>query len=521
MFRIRLPRFASLTALSLGAAVLLGGGCGGGGGGGGGDGCELPGSLTAIALEGGAAPDTGGGSYGFFVTNTKISVASGGWTVFQADVVTPGGSTAAVFVTPPTLPTRLVFRQGDAVPAPGSGTIDTFLRVWATEDGIVVAHVTIGGGGTNTFGILTARVDGAGDVVEKTGAIYDGATLPTASGAPASPGALLGIEADLTQVADDGRIFFVGHGATATGLFAVSRTGTGLVAAAQEGQDAVGFDPGETIGSNFQVVGIDEDGLLLGYVVEVVPSGAEAVYANNLSTVSLVASDGDTLAGVGGRTLEQPYVAGPLIVALSSGVGIFVWEGELSGADPNDVILLRQVSPSLGTLSVMAAGGQTAPGGGAGATFGSLSLLDSQIDAVAATLRAQVLGGVTTEIFYDLPGLGTFAELWRQGEDAPGAGPGDFTTSYPSLSVANQVDSDAQGSAAVTALLSDATSGVFWAIRGCGFFSVVKAGDPAPGGGTFDSFGAPSSLALVPGTLVFRSGILGSPGSASGLFRRQ
>jgi hypothetical protein len=304
-------------------------------------------------------------------------------------------------------------------------------------------------------------------------------------------------------------------------VFAVGRSGAGLVAAAQEGQDAVGFDPGEEIGSDWQALGIDEDGLLLGYAVNVLPSGAEAVYANNLSVVSLVASDGDTLSGVGGRTLEEPYDSGPLIVALSAGVGVFVWEGELSGADPNDVILLRQVSPApMGALTVLAAGGQTAPGAGAGATFGGLSLLDSEIDAVAATLRAQVLGGNTLEVFYDLPGVGTFLEVWREGEDAPGAGPGAFTTSYPSFSVEHHVESDVVGSVAFTALLSDATTALFWAIHQCGFFVVARQGDLIPGGGTYASFGAPSSVATAVGVVAFRAGVDGDPGTTSAILRR-
>jgi hypothetical protein len=513
----RASRRASSSVLSVAAAVLLGtGGCGGSGGGGGGGGCTIPGTLSVLAREGNAAPDTAGGVYGFFSTLTPISVAQGGWTAFTANVVS-GGSTAALFVAPPNQPVRRVYRQGEGVPAPGDGQIATFERIFVTADGIVVAVVTITGGTTN-FGILTARVDGSGDIVERTGAVYHGQALPAASGMPA-PGALIALDPDVA-VADDGRIFFVGQGATDSGVFAVSRLGTGLVAAAQEGQVAVGFGPGETLGSAWDALATDENGLLLGYSVNVVPSGNTALYANNLSVVSLVAKTGDSVPGVGGRTLLEAYDSGPLLVALNAGVGVFVWKSELTGGHPDDVILLRQVAPSLGALTSMAAGGQTAPGAGAGALLGNLTLLDSEIDSEAATVRAEIVGGNTLEVFYDLPSPGTFLEVWREGENAPGGGAGTFTTAYPSLVPDGQIESDVVGSVGVTAILSDATTGLYWAVRDCGFFLVAGQGDPFPGGGSFGSFGSTSTVATALGVIAFRSGIDGDA-STSAILRRR
>jgi hypothetical protein len=509
----------SVGLFLLGAlAASVAPGCGGGGGGGGGGGCQPPGTLAAIALEGDVAPDTGGGVYGFIPTNAPIAVAEGGFAAFVASFILPSGSTPGLFVSPPGFPTRLVYQVGEAVPGPGTGTIAAFDRIWVTPQGIVVALVVIASGGP-TFGVLTARVDGSGSVVEKSAAVYSGAALPAATAMP-PPGALLAIPPTLVEVSDTGMVFFVGQGAVASGVFRVDRFGGSFVAVAQEGQPAVGF-PLEFLGNGWQELGIDEDGLLVGYAVNVSPSGAEGVWANNLSTASLVGRDGDAPPGAGARTIVEAYAEGPLVVALLSGVGVFVWEARLSGIEPNDAVLLRQVSPSLGSMQTMAAGGQLAPGGGSLATLGELRVLDPQIDALAVTARAQVVGGVTTEIFYNLPAAGTFLEVWRQGDDAPGSGVGAFTTDYPSLSLAFNAEADVLGSTAVSAVLSDATTGVFWALQDCGFFRIAYQGDGAPGtAGTFGSFATPSTVVTANGGIAFRAGIDGVVGTSSGIFRR-
>jgi hypothetical protein len=507
-----------LLAAALGASTGCGGG---GGGGGGGDPCEPPGILAPIALEGRNAPDTGGGNYGFFQPNTQLAVARGGWIVFVSDIASLSGSVAGLFVAPPSSPVRLVWRQGQAVPAPGDGTIDQFQRIFVTPTGVVVAHVTIAGG-TDTFGILTARVDSAGDVVEKAGAVYSGDTLPAPAGEP-SHGALSLIVVQHLHVSDAGVSYFVAAGATGTGVFRVDRTGAAFTAVAQEGQPAVGFPPGELLGDEWQALGIDQDGLLVGYAVEVVPTGFEAVYANNLTDVRLVAAADDSVPGVGGRTLEEPYEEGPLIVALASGVGVLVWEGRLSGLEPNDVILHRRVSPALEPLTVMAAGGQIAPGAGSAATLDALRLLDPEVDALAAVLRASIVGGSTSEIFYSLPGPGTLLEMWRAGADAPGTGPGAFTTTYPSLAVPFRTDADVESSTALTAVLSDATTGLFWALRDCGFFLLARPGNSIPGvgGGSFGSFAGPSSVATASGIVAFHAQVTGVPGTVSGIFAQR
>jgi hypothetical protein len=512
-----LVRAALLAVLAL---VATSPGCGGGGGSGGGDPCQPPGSLAALALEGATAPDTGGGDYGFFVSQTKIHVAAGGWTVFVADVV-DAGSTQALFVAPPTSPVRLVFRQGESVPSPGDGTIASFTRVFVTPQGVVVALVAIAGG-TDTFGILTARVDGAGNVAEKDGAIYSGDTLPAAPGL-VSPGALTSIPAAHLAVSDPGVTFFVGFGSTGSGVYRVDRSGSPLVAVAQDGQVAPGFAAGRFLGTNWQAVGVDEDGVLAGFAVDVVPFGEEGVFAHNLSLTTLVAKTGDSPPSTGSRDLADPYDSGPLVVALQSGVGVFVWEGELEGADPNDVVLLRTMSPTEGPLQTMVAGGQSAPGGGGSATVGEIRVLDAEVDAFAVTVRAEILGGTTTEIFWNLPSAGTFVEIWRQGDNAPGGGAAQFTTVYPSLDVPSTVDADVGGSPAVSAVLSDASTAVFWALRSCGFFDIARQGGSVPGvgGGSFATFAVPTTVTTASGVIAFRAQIDGAPGTASGIFRRR
>jgi hypothetical protein len=512
-----LLRAALLVLLAAGAASP---GCGGGGGGGGDDPCQPPGSLEPIALEGATAPDTGGGDYGFFSSQTQIHVARGGWTAFVADVV-DGGSTQALFVAPPASPVRMVFRQGEGVPSPGDGTIASFQRVFVTPQGIVVALVTIAGG-ADTLGILTARVDGVGDVVEEDSAVYSGDTLPAAPGM-LSPGALTSIDADLLAVSDAGRTFFAGVGSTGSGIYRVERDGGSLVAVAQEGQAAVDMGPGRFLGSDWQALGIDQDGVLAGFAVDVTPFGEEGVFAHNLSVTALVAATGDSPPGVAGRDLDEPYDSGPLVVALEGGVGVFVWEGELSGPEPDDVVLLRTMTPSAQPLATMVAGGQSAPGGGGGATVGEVRILDAEVDAFAVTVRAQVVGGTTSEIFWNLPAAGSFVEIWRQGDNAPGGGADQFTTVYPSLDVPRTVDADVAGSPALSAVLSDATTAVFWAIRSCGFFDIARQGGSVPGvgGGSFATFAVPSTVTTASGVIAFRAQIDGAPGTTSGIFRRR
>jgi hypothetical protein len=516
--RIASVRLAALLlATTAGAAAP---GCGGGGGGGGP--CALPGTLLAVALEGATAPGTGGGTFGPIPATVDVAVANAGWSAFWADV-SAGTTSKGLFAAQPDGTVVLVFSVGEAVPAPGTGTISDFLRVFVTEGGVVVALVATTGG--TGGGFLSARVDGSGGVVEKDGVLFFGDTLP-ATPLHAAPGTWTAVDDEQIRVDDQGSLFFVGTGSTGgtppNGVWRVDRDGSDLIALALTGDAAGGFPGGSTYGLEFEGLSIDEDGVLIGYGVNVLPGGTGALYATNGTTSSLVAKDGDVAPGTGGLRTYEDVVSGVVAVNLSGlGVGFVFWQSDLSGGAPDDGIFFRQVAPSLGSQTAMAVSGDDAPGAGTSAVFSTLRLLEPQNDPPVLTMLADITSGDTGRVMYSIPAPGSFEEVLREGESPPGSvGGAEFTLLFPSLSVPRTHVTDDRGSPAVSAVLSDGSTGVWWAIRLCNLFAVAVEGDPAPGtAGTFAPFVAPSTVTTARGILVFRAAITGGA-NPSGLFRQ-
>lgn len=513
---------AVLSLALLGAVGVVAPGCGGGGGGGGPAECTVPGTLTALALQGAGTP--AGGTYGPFGPLMQVSATEGGWVAFVADVI--GGTTSkGLFVARPNGIVVLVYAKDETVPNTngGTGTINNFERIFMRPNGLVVAHVEISGGSVE--GILTARVDGAGAVVEKAGAIYVGRALPSGSSG-AAVGNLTAIDEDLTLVDDLGFIFFEGAGTGATplhGIWKVSADGT------QIGPAVVTGDPvmvGGTCGFNFDAIGTDSDGAILAFAVDVIGGPTEAIFATfGGGTFALAAKNGDSPPNTGGRTFDDVFNGRQLIVSFGGGAtaGFVTWQGDLTGSSPDSGVFTRQVVGggilALGSLQTIVSPGQSLVGLGAGALAAGVDMLLGPTDPARLTLDVDVAGGTTQEIFFSAPSAVVTTEIFRQGQTAPEGG--TFGTTYPSLLLDSSVSVDRAGSTVLSAVLQDASTGIYWAVHNCGFFLVAKEGQGAPGtgAGVFGPFSSPSVVTSGTNVVAFPATVIGGT-ALSGLFRQ-
>lgn len=508
---MRIVPSRALASLLVSAVACLGSACGGGSS----DATPtLPGTLTALALEGLPAPGTSGGTYGAFAAAAQISAADGGWTAFVATVV--GGDTPkALFVATPGGTVTRVFAVGDAVPAPGTGVIADFTRIFMRPGGIVATLVEITG--ASARGVLTADVSSVGAVSNLAAAFYIGETLqPGLAGGP--PGTLTAIDDARLEVSDLGDVFFLGTASGGgEGIWYRPRTGTD-VAVAVTGDPIQG---GDTVGFTFNGFAIDGSGAVVVFAAAVT-SGGEALIVRDGSTLFLVAKDGNAPPNVTGRTFADVFDDGTMVVT-NTGVAAFVaWTGTLTGSAPNRGIFLRQALPVLGAYQTIAAGQQgffPSSSSSQNGVISGLSLLEPEPNVVRFTYVADVSVGTTTRAVVSWQDGSAFLTLFGQGSSAPGGS--TFTASYPSLVAPARYPTDDAGSIAFTATLADASSGVFWGIIGGEFLPIVKLGDTAPGtgGGTFGSFGTSSTVVTATGVVAFRSAMVGGT-AASGLFRQ-
>jgi hypothetical protein len=371
--------------------------------------------------------------------------------------------------------------------------------------------------------VLTARVQTDGTVVEKAGAVYLGRTLPSGT-APGTPGTLASIDEDSVVVDDDGDVFFVGTGSNAlSGVWTVDRLGTPILAVAVQGAAVLG---GGSFGGAFDGVGTDATGSLALFAVDV--NGSEALFATLDGTSFLrVSSDGDGPQGTPGRLIEDVHDGGPLVVRYDGTSGDVTWRAGLTGSTPDRAVLSRQVVAAgglqLGALATLLAPGATLPATANGLVT-DVRLLPCVPGPARWPLESGVAGGSTSRVYYsEIDRTSALTEVWRQGEVAPGGGA--WGTVYPSLSL--DADSDgyaaasSDGSLAFSAVLADATSGVWWAVVGLDFFLVAKEGAVAPvaGGPVFASFATPSAVTTDDGVVAFRAALTGGT-APTGLFRQ-
>ncbi len=514
--------FRRALASLVGALAFLGTGCGGGTSD---TTTSLPGTLTALALEGATAPNTSGGTFGAFLATAQISAGDGGWTAFVATVV--GGDTAeALFVATPGGTVARVFAVGDAVPAPGSGTIADFTRIYMRPNGIVATLVEITG--ASARGVLTADVSAAGVVSNVARSVYIGDAMPATTLTGFNPGTLVTIDDDWLDVDDLGRVFLMGtgsNGMSPQGLWGSTRNGSAKEALAVTGDPVSG---GGTLGFLFHGFGIEKGGGITAFAADVTGGPASKMLLVRYPTEHrVIARNGDTPPSVGARSFDDVFDGDGLVVSFGGGVSTVAWTASLTGSAPDQGVFFRQISPVVGPnlLTVAASQQPWIPGDGAAANgiVSGVSLLMGEPNASRLSFFVDVSLGTTTKAMMSWGSAADFGALFGQGAIAPGGS--TFTNVYPSLVAPEPYACDDQGSVACTATLTDATTGVFWHIIGTSSelfaFVVVKAGDTAPstGGGAFGSFGAPSTVVTATGVVVFRADVLGGT-SATGIFRQ-
>jgi hypothetical protein len=516
-------RGSIVGAALVAASVLVG--CGGGGGGGGG--AAPPGTLAAVAVEGGPTP--AGGTFAAFGPTTLIAAADGGWVAFVADVV--GGTTArGLFVVRPNGALVVVYEEGETVPNTfgATGTIDDFERIWMRPDGVVVALVEIAGG--SVAGVLTARVDGGGAVGAKATAIHYGRALDGGN-SPTDPGDLTSIDDDHVEVSDFGNVYFIGEGTGGTpprGVWAVKADGTDLTAVAVTNDPVSDLASGTVgvLGFNFSGLGLDQNGLLVAFVCDVIGGTTEALIVTRGNGFAVIARNGTEPPSAGGREFDDVHDGGPIVVAYNgSDTGVVTWKGELDGGAPEHGIFTRvaQVTGggviTLGELNDVILPAETIANTGGGIAV-NCRILQGQDDPFRWPVEVLVSGGTTDRVFLSAPNKDTLTEVFREGSAAPGTSSA-FQNNYPSLDHENDDAQSRDGSFAFTAVLVDGSSGVWWPVFGADFFDIALEGAAAPGtgGGTFASFDFASSVSVAFEVLAFRAAILGGT-TATAIFRQ-
>jgi hypothetical protein len=484
-------RWAFVSAIALGFSTH---GCGGGGGGSGGGGgearlCASP-TTAALALRGDEAPDTGGGSYLSF--GDPLDAAAGGFVAFGADLV-GGAFPTGVFVAPPSAPVRLAWGVGGP-----DNAVEWIRRVVVTEGGLLAAVADYRVEGELRTAVLTARVDGSGEVVERTVAFV----------------ATSRFDVRAIEVGANEDVFLLVDAEGGVALYRMDRMGDALEAIASEGDPVPGFPDGSEYGADWGGFSVDESGEFLAFSATVTPGDVRAVFATDFDTTRVVARDGDLSPA--GDALDQAFVAGPLVASQGGGVSVVAWQGAVGGGGPDEGVFLRRVFPDLGPVETLVAPGEDLPGGGAGAT----AITETEAGAYAATVEIRRAGAGAARSYYDVPAPGTVLPVVASGDAAPGGGGAGFL-SFPSVDDRTTADTDAFGRFGFSATLEDGSAGIWTYVPDCGIALVAFDGDPVPDvpDAAFSSLGR-ASLVVAGETMAFRTAVLvGGDALTQGVFR--
>ena len=262
--------------------------------------------------------------------------------------------------------------------------------------------------------------------------------------------------------------------------------------------------------------------------MDVLAGPTHAILATDGSATVIVSQNGSTPPSVGPRMFENVYAGGPLYVRNIGGVALVFWEGDLTGSAPDIGVFTRQVRAgglmTTGALASVAVPGQGVTGLGLGASMSNIQLMSGAIDPTRIPLLVDIAGGTSTRAVFSAESVSVLVGVLRDGQTVPAAPATTYTATFPSLALVGIEHANRVGSLAFSAVLADATSGVFWDVLSGGAFlpfQVVRSGDVAPntGGGTFAPFTTPSPVLTASTFVVFTSGVVGGS-SASGLFRQ-
>jgi hypothetical protein len=500
-------------ALLLALPLLLGTACGGGGGGssGGGTPCVKPGTLREIALQGQAAPGTGG-IYQAFGAGMLMDCAQDGWSVFVAGT-TDGANAQCLFVVEPSGNVLKAFATGEVVPNAGGGTISGYQLARVNGSGQILTEVSItGDGGGRTFGLLTAQVIG-GAVTNKTALVYHQQDM-TATGVD---GTFLDLDESRVWFLDDGRTFFGGTtNDPAEALWIVNIDGGSLECLLATGDALPDLGSPNVACLDIEAVGIDQLGNRYAFVADVGGMFEERLYigSTTVSGYAEVASDGNALPA-GGRegNILECHAGGPLLLYNDGNV---VWKALGTETVPDDVILSgNAVAPYF----ELARSGYLAPGASGGG-FGDLDLLNHRQEPEFPQMMCELINvpGGADFATYAFTGSGPLLSIF-EGRAVPAdfAASTSFTDQLPGLRAAQTFDVARDGSFAFAAATQNGSNGMFWLVPGCGTFTLAKVGTTTPGGDTFGAFAPQATHTCHDGVVLFRA-LLTTAGS--GVFRQ-
>lgn len=483
-------------------AVGLLAACGGGGGGDDPAPCAKAGTLRALALQGAPAPGTAG-NFGPFAAGMLMDAAAGGWSVF-ASGTTDATALRGCWVAQPDGTLLNVWKSGETVPDAGGGTITDFSLVRTNAAGHVVVGVTItGDAGGRTFGLLSAQVVG-GAVTAKNDLVYHLRDM----GASGLSGLLSDIDEARVILTDDGRTFFAGTTASGEALWVVNLDGSGLDVQVKTGDTL----PGSVTALDLKAVGVSKNGNRYAFVADIGGAFEDRLYDGTTGGSTFAAIAADSAGLPGGGSVVEVHAGGPLLV-YDSGSVLWRAQGSLSGVD--DVLL---VGNSIQPFTVLARSGSLAPTAGGG-VFGSLELLQHEPEGVLPMFRAQIVGAPNGVDFATYGIASGLALAFYEGRAAPSdlGESASFTDTVPGLGAPPYVDLSRDGAFAFAGLLSNGTSGIFWLVPNCGFFTVAKSGGPAPGGDTFGAFSPSATRTAADGVVLFRAPL---SSAGSGVFRQ-
>ena len=508
----RVPFLLSLFVLLLALPA-----CGGGGGG---DDAPAdpgaPGELRALALQGGAAPDSGGGSFDVFPTFPIMDAATGGWCAFVAPV-TGGTTTEAVYVALPDGSGTIVlcFAQGNAVSG-SARTIASFAGVWMCSDGTVIALANLtGAGGTEDFALVAVDVDGAGVLSNLRTLLIDEASIASV----VAGGILSDIDTmTLVKEADETLWMFVtDSNGGGTHLVSIESDGTGLTKRASPGDALVGSSV-----ATVDAFGVSADGGYFAYAVTAVGGGRRMILKGlgaNAAVNTQIQADGDaTPSGMG--TVADAWKGGR-IIPYGDGAVAWVAKGTLSGAD--DIYMFYQHFATI-QYAEMARVGMTAPSTGAG-MYSSIDMLNAAPSASQVLFQAAVGGGATgvNRGTFRVRGLNPVVVIRETGDLINLSGV-NVTAPFINLGQTNQPYDEVSFNGDLLYALSWNTNqdaAIFWLVRFSAttgaYFAVASQGGPAPNGETFGTFTGGLGMTCAPGVALFRAPV---DMSGTGIFRQ-
>jgi hypothetical protein len=476
-------------------------GCGGGGGGGGGGGTPnpatgLPGTLSALAIQGAAAPGPLAGIFAPLPISPIMDAADGGWVAFVLPVTTPGGTLEVLYVRQPNGTIVEVFVQNDAMPGDLARDILQFHAVWITPSGVVFARVSPTGGPSQS--IISATVAGGVATTRRIN-LEPGDLVPGGGGAT-----WLSFDVASICVTNNNTLWFSGiDNGTVGRLGSVSYDNVTLRTLVSEGAPL----PGAFVIVNLITFGVDSTGAVFSFVASM-SAGEERLYRGTPgSTIYIeLLQEGDILpAATGGGFVDRVWTQGQLLT-YSNGAVFVIAEGSVGVTDD---VFMRCGGPLDPTTLLRS--GAFPPGSPAGQVT-DIRMLRMAKSATYPFLFANLTPAALPLTFFIYAFTGIIEPVVFDGRASQRGG--NFTATFPGLIQPPYRDVAFDGSVAFLNRTDAGIPGLFWIFRDRGIFTVVLEGDTAPGGGLFGSV-TNGIYTVATNVLVFRAPL---QSGVSGLF---